>query len=116
MEGMRAPCPLWAVRELSVPDLGHQGALPHTGPACVSDKTVHPSAFRHGFPGACAQESTRERDLASVCTPRYVCICYGWCVSICRLGKDVCAEVGSGLGVRNPILSLAFARKTLPRF
>lgn len=34
VEGMTA-CPLWAVRALSVPDLGQQGALLHMGPAGV---------------------------------------------------------------------------------
>lgn len=54
VERTRAPCLLWAVRKISVPDLGQQGALLHMGPACLSDKNVHPSVCRHLFLGVCA--------------------------------------------------------------
>ena len=60
VEGMRAPCPLPAMRAIGVLDLGQQGALLHVGRACISDKTVHPSAFRHVFLGVCARESMGE--------------------------------------------------------
>lgn len=53
VEGMRTACPLWAVRAISVPDLGQQGALLHMGPACVSDKTASP-VCRHVFLRVCA--------------------------------------------------------------
>lgn len=113
MEGMRAPCPLWAVRELSVPDLGHQGALPHTGPACVPDKTASFSVQAWFSWTVCTTEHARTGSCLYVHT--LVCV-YMLRVDV-GLGKTCVLRGGvRPQGARNPILSLAFARKTLPRF
>lgn len=37
-----------------MPDLGQQGALLHMGPACISDKSAHPSEGRDVFLGVFA--------------------------------------------------------------
>lgn len=85
-------CPLWALRDISVTDLGQQGALLHTGPAGVSGRTVHSSVGRHVFLRVCTWESMQEQGLVSVCTP--VCVCNGQCVSMCKFGIDMGIEWG----------------------
>lgn len=98
VEGMRAPCPLWAVKEISVPDLGQQGALPHAGPAGVSAKAASFSV-RVWFSWSVCLRAWENRDLPLCAHPG---VCVYMLQVVCKhmyigLGKTCVLRAGSDL-------------------
>ena len=98
VEGMRAPCPLWAVKEISVPDLGQQGALPHVGPAHVS-ATAASFSVRAWFSW---RVCLREHGRTGICLFVHTLVCVYMLQVVCKhmyigLGKMCVLRAGSDL-------------------
>lgn len=104
---MRVPCPVWAVKEISVPDLGQQGALPLVGPAGVSAKAASFSVRAWFSWSVCLREHGR----TGICLFVHTLVCVYMLQVVCKHMYVGFEGRVRPQGIRSPILSLTLLEK-----